>query len=619
MQPLSKRSAISVNEQVRESVVMQDPSFIRKTVPKHEVSPTSSELGYKLIPDHHIMNDGGCSLNKQSKTMNIFENRKNIKRSLENLYFPTLNSDNSIEGINFRNAMSSESRSKSSQKISPDNNLKSHRTSNNIFRCATSKTNSPRWTQKDLSAALQLVRSGTPIKPAAEKCNMPVMTLWRRTRALGLVSSKVQCGFRYPTRGSIKSNKSSITPISETNYSLTGNSRSTDINKKNKFNGHVYENHISKFEENNEGVSSRSCSLPSILAGGKVIEDGIDPVCTPSALYSNTTNNIPIFSTQIQFLQQLQSHDTVVNSANRNSFMKFIDYSNPVLVPNESQQPINLTTNSDSCARKDNRLTNPKYAKGNDVNDGEDVNSSRKEFKSIKQIKNADKTEMYNDDTDTSNILSKQNLSISTVTKSGNVKKVYHTLDTKVQSNGPVPAKVINMSYTGESSNGHYSKIENLDSGYSETIKETSTEPDKKLLFVESEKLTNPHAITIENITNASSCQGTDAVSISASCELKTCQLVKDFEHVPVSGSVSIDVSHHSAKTSDASNSVVDDKHVHLISCAIPFSATLSSVPGNFHQGSTSVSSNPRFSTSKLCDLTIKTTNTNSSRIRNNC
>ena len=74
-----------------------------------------------------------------------------------------------------------------------------------ILKGNASRTHSPRWTQKDLSAALQLVKSGTPIKPAAEKCNMPVMTLWRRTRALGLVSSKVQCGFRYPTRGSVKS------------------------------------------------------------------------------------------------------------------------------------------------------------------------------------------------------------------------------------------------------------------------------------------------------------------------------------------------------------------------------------------------------------------------------
>ena len=75
------------------------------------------------------------------------------------------------------------------------------------------KSNSPRWTQKDLYAALQLVKSGTPIKPAAEKCNMPVMTLWRRTRALGLVSSKVQCGFRYPTRTSKKPELSSKASI----------------------------------------------------------------------------------------------------------------------------------------------------------------------------------------------------------------------------------------------------------------------------------------------------------------------------------------------------------------------------------------------------------------------
>ncbi|XP_066977142.1 uncharacterized protein [Macrobrachium rosenbergii] len=60
------------------------------------------------------------------------------------------------------------------------------------------KSGPSRWTQNDLMAALTMVKSGTPIKPAAERCNIPVMTLWRRTRALGIVSSKVQCGFRYP-------------------------------------------------------------------------------------------------------------------------------------------------------------------------------------------------------------------------------------------------------------------------------------------------------------------------------------------------------------------------------------------------------------------------------------
>lgn len=60
------------------------------------------------------------------------------------------------------------------------------------------KSGASRWTQTDLMAALALVKAGTPIKPAAERCNIPVMTLWRRTRALGIVSSKVQCGFRYP-------------------------------------------------------------------------------------------------------------------------------------------------------------------------------------------------------------------------------------------------------------------------------------------------------------------------------------------------------------------------------------------------------------------------------------
>ena len=71
-------------------------------------------------------------------------------------------------------------------------------TSDGFFR-GYSRTSSPRWCQSDLAAALQLVRGGTPIKPAAERCNIPVMTLWRRTRALGIVSSKVQCGFRYPS------------------------------------------------------------------------------------------------------------------------------------------------------------------------------------------------------------------------------------------------------------------------------------------------------------------------------------------------------------------------------------------------------------------------------------
>lgn len=49
---------------------------------------------------------------------------------------------------------------------------------------------SPKWTFEELQRAIELVRSGMPIKPAAEHCNIPVMTLWRRTRALGVVSSR---------------------------------------------------------------------------------------------------------------------------------------------------------------------------------------------------------------------------------------------------------------------------------------------------------------------------------------------------------------------------------------------------------------------------------------------
>lgn len=73
---------------------------------------------------------------------------------------------------------------------------------NNNSKCKNSSYRSKyssKWSQEDLTAALMMVRNGTPIKPAAEKFNIPVMTLWRRTRALGLVSSKVQCGFRYST------------------------------------------------------------------------------------------------------------------------------------------------------------------------------------------------------------------------------------------------------------------------------------------------------------------------------------------------------------------------------------------------------------------------------------
>lgn len=240
-----------------------------------------------------------------------------------------------------------ESREQSSLKKFPDASAKGNRTFCNVFKDATSRSSSPRWTQKDLSAALQLVRSGTPIKPAAEKCNMPVMTLWRRTRALGLVSSKVQCGFRYPTRGSVKSTKSAHSQSVESDSisAKTTQVSKTEIKRK------IHSNEFSSMDTDDLEVTK--CCGPSrltpamFMSPSRIITDCIDPVCTPPMFFSNTTNNIPIFSTQIQFLQQLQSHDTVVNSVNRNPFMKFIDYSNPVLVGNESQQPINLTTNSD--------------------------------------------------------------------------------------------------------------------------------------------------------------------------------------------------------------------------------------------------------------------------------
>lgn len=47
-----------------------------------------------------------------------------------------------------------------------------------------------KWTSEDLHRAVDLVRRGVPIKPAAEQCRIPVMTLWRRTRALGVKSSR---------------------------------------------------------------------------------------------------------------------------------------------------------------------------------------------------------------------------------------------------------------------------------------------------------------------------------------------------------------------------------------------------------------------------------------------
>ena len=59
-----------------------------------------------------------------------------------------------------------------------------------------SKSMNSKWTQQDLLYAIELVRQGMPIKPAAEQCNIPVMTLWRRTRALGVFSSRAASGYR---------------------------------------------------------------------------------------------------------------------------------------------------------------------------------------------------------------------------------------------------------------------------------------------------------------------------------------------------------------------------------------------------------------------------------------
>ncbi|CAH1372373.1 unnamed protein product [Tenebrio molitor] len=49
---------------------------------------------------------------------------------------------------------------------------------------------SRKWTPEELLRAIDLVQSGVPIKSAAEKFRIPVMTLWRKTRALGIVSSR---------------------------------------------------------------------------------------------------------------------------------------------------------------------------------------------------------------------------------------------------------------------------------------------------------------------------------------------------------------------------------------------------------------------------------------------
>lgn len=290
--------------------------------------------------------------------------------------------------------------SKSSFKKSLPQIHKQLSTNGNYPKSSSSRSNSPRWTQKDLTAALQLVRSGTPIKPAAEKCNMPVMTLWRRTRALGLVSSKVQCGFRYPTRGNIKTphatGKTSVSsppsPASKTYSSAWSSGLKTtqsasfnrfatesdpkedtstnqitpqniiESNNKTHSSGKI---ESSKGAENSLKLSEKFSSnlVTSSMFAAKPQEEmtTINANRSGSSRSPNSTNNIPVFNSQIQFLQQLQSHDTLTNSANRNPFMKFIDYSNPVLVANESQQPINLTTSCDTGkgkAKKDSRVTN---------------------------------------------------------------------------------------------------------------------------------------------------------------------------------------------------------------------------------------------------------------------
>ena len=200
---------------------------------------------------------------------------------------------------------------------------------------------------------------------------MPVMTLWRRTRALGLVSSKVQCGFRYPTRGHAKNSlsKCQLSPvdlISSTIPSPLARIPSYTPNSANIILSHVAnpvatvdmmrkcpsvraEKHLcdTKIPENNNDQSiSKSSTLPLMQ-----LQDLNQTTTNVSQQVSctNSIDNIPIFNSQIQFLQQLRTHDDIsVNSLNTKPFMKFIDYSNPVVATNESQQPINLTTNADT-------------------------------------------------------------------------------------------------------------------------------------------------------------------------------------------------------------------------------------------------------------------------------
>lgn len=89
--------------------------------------------------------------------------------------------------------------------------------------CSSRK--SPKWTSEDLHRAIELVRSGVPIKPAAEQCNIPVMTLWRRTRALGVVSSRAMTYSLRPQNlhKSSKNNKLSKESIKMNNFNSDNN------------------------------------------------------------------------------------------------------------------------------------------------------------------------------------------------------------------------------------------------------------------------------------------------------------------------------------------------------------------------------------------------------------
>lgn len=84
-----------------------------------------------------------------------------------------------------------------------------------------SSRKSPRWNSEDLQRAIELVRSGVPIKPSAEQCNIPVMTLWRRTRALGVISSRAMTYSLRPQSTSNKLHK---------NYEMSENCLQEDCN-----------------------------------------------------------------------------------------------------------------------------------------------------------------------------------------------------------------------------------------------------------------------------------------------------------------------------------------------------------------------------------------------------